>query len=143
TKAADGSWNGNAYVTARVLEAYALRKANLIIRAGDFKLDSSTVGDGGTVKGSVTVTNTGVVDTPSFDVGIYTADAASVPVALAHIFTVHAGSTETGQFTFPAKGFSGTVTLTAVADYAHVVDEFREDDNDATTTLTVTGKPDL
>ncbi len=141
----DGSWGDDVYVTSRVIEAFASNKANLVIRPGDFVLTPATVADGGQVQASVTITNTGPVITPAFEhVAIYAADARSTPIAHSGLVDqVQAGGSRIVLLTFSAKGIIGTKSLVAVADSDGEIDELREDDNEGTATLTVTGKPDL
>ena len=142
-QAADGSWSEDPYVTARVLEAFAVDKPNLVIRAGDFTLNPSTVADGTSVTATVIVRNTGTVG-PSFStLSIYASDARATPIASQVVTSVPVGSSETHTITFTPAALQGTHTLVAVADAKNEIDEVREDDNEATASLTVTGKPDL
>ncbi|HYS55909.1 MAG TPA: CARDB domain-containing protein [Thermoanaerobaculia bacterium] len=142
-QAADGSWSEDPYLTARVLEAFAVDKPNLVIRAGDFTLNPSTVADGTSVTATVIVRNTGTVG-PSFStLSIYASDARATPIASQVVNSVPVGGSETHTITFTPTALQGTHTLVAVADAKNEIDEVREDDNEATASLTVTGKPDL
>jgi subtilase family serine protease len=142
---AAGSWGGgNAYVTARVVEALGADRMNLVIAAGGFTLTPAAVADGNTVTADVTVTNAGTQTANQFTISLYASDARSAPIA-----SVGSGrNTEIGEsrtFTIPflPAGLSGSRTLVAVASTTPKVAEIRDDDNEATATLTVTGKPDL
>ncbi|MGA8806916.1 MAG: CARDB domain-containing protein [Thermoanaerobaculia bacterium] len=140
----DGSWGGDVYVTSRVIEAFASDKANLTILPGNFTLSSSTVTDGGTVTATVTITNSGTVNPGFFYVSIYASDARSTPLVTRQTPDyVTPGLSYPLSLTFAARGWTGAKTLVAVVDARSEVDELREDDNEATATLTVTAKPDL
>jgi uncharacterized repeat protein (TIGR01451 family) len=142
-QASDGSWSQDPYLTARILEAFAVDKPNLILRAGDFVLSPTTIADGGSVTATVIVRNTGTV-VPSFTtLSIYASDARSTPIASQIAANVPIGGSETHTLTFTPASLQGSHTLVAVADAKNETDEVREDDNEATATLTVTGKPDL
>src|SRR5262249_50812902 len=74
---------------------------------------------------------------------IYVSDARATPIASLIVNNVPVGGSETHSVTFTPLALLGTHTLVAVADARNEIDEVREDDNEATATLTVTGKPDL
>jgi hypothetical protein len=140
-----GSWGGgNAYVTARVVEALGADRMNLVIQPGDFTLTPSSVADGATVTANVTVTNAGTQTANQFAISLYAADARSAPVAAINSGrNTEVGESRTFAIPFQPSGLSGSRTLVAVASTTPKVAEIRDDDNEASATLTVTGKPDL
>ena len=72
--AADGSWGSDPYLTARVLEAFAANKPNLVIGASDVIVNPATVIDGANVTVSVKVTNIGALLSPSSSVVLHLTD---------------------------------------------------------------------
>ncbi|MEO6326958.1 MAG: CARDB domain-containing protein, partial [Thermoanaerobaculia bacterium] len=134
----DGSWLSDAYVTSRVLEAFASNKANLVITS--FKPSPAATTDGSTVTATITIANTGTVATSAttvtLSVGTRTLGSTSVP-------GLAPGAIAAPSISFTVSQLNGTQTLAAVVDPANTIDELRKDDNQATATLTVTGKPDL
>ncbi|HEY0158556.1 MAG TPA: CARDB domain-containing protein [Thermoanaerobaculia bacterium] len=143
-QSADGSWSGDAYLTARVLEAYAANKSNLAIKTGDFTLTPSSVNEGANVSASVKVTNIGsAISNAATTVKLYVGDVKGRELATSNFATLAAGQTRTVTLTFAATTLTGTQTIAAVVDPQNAVDEMRKDDNASTATLAVAGKPDL
>ena len=143
-QSANGSWSSDVYLTARVLEAYAANKSNLAIRAGDFTLNPTQVSDGASVSASVKVSNIGsAVTNAATTVKLYVGDAKGRELASTSFATLAAGATRTVTLSFTATSLVGTQTIAAVVDAGNTVDEMRKDDNSATATLAVAGKPDL
>ncbi|MEK6371443.1 MAG: CARDB domain-containing protein [Acidobacteriota bacterium] len=143
TRSADGSWGGDAYVTARAIEARSMNKPNLIIKPADFTVPPSSVTEGNNVTATVTVTNLGIAVSGSTIVWIRQSTADGRLLGTASIQPIGQAETRTGTATFATTNMAGQVTLVAVADGDNNLAEVREDDNTATTTLTVNGKPDL
>ncbi|MEA2569092.1 MAG: large repetitive protein [Acidobacteriota bacterium] len=143
-QAGDGSWgNGDAYLTARILEAYAANKPNLTIRSDAFTLTPAQTSDGSTVTAKITVSNIGAQQANPTTLTIYAGAAGSRSIGTKSIGTLAPSAISSVEVTFAATEMVGTQTITAVADSGNVVSEIREDDNSATATLTVSGKPDL
>src|SRR5688572_14251039 len=131
----DGSWSGDPYLTARVLEAYAANKSNLAIKSGDFTLNPTQVSEGANVSASVKVTNIGSTITNAVtSVKLFVGDAKGRELASASFATLAAGQPRT---------LTGTQTIAAIVDPQNAIDEMRKDDNASTATLAVAGKPDL
>ncbi|HEV7767941.1 MAG TPA: CARDB domain-containing protein [Thermoanaerobaculia bacterium] len=139
----DGSWSGDAYITARVLEAYAANKPNLVTRDGDLTLSPGQVNEGQTVTASLKVTNTGAAASAATKVTLFIGDAEGRELASVSLSSLAAGESRTATLNFSTTDLTGTHTISAVVDPQNVIDELRGDDNDTTAALTVTGKPDL
>lgn len=143
-QSADGSWSADAYLTARVLEAYAANKSNLAIKSGDFTINPTQVSEGGNVSATIKVTNIGSTTTnAATSVKLFVGDAKGRELGTSAFATLAAGQTRTVTLSFAATNLTGTQTLAAIVDPQNVVDEMRKDDNSSTTTLAVAGKPDL
>lgn len=143
-QSANGSWSNDAYLTARVLEAYSANKPNLAIKDGDFTLSPSQVSDGASVTATVKVSNTGAASpSANSNVKLYVGDTRSREIGAVSFTPLAAGQTRSVTITFSATNLIGTQTITAVVDPDKAVDDLRRDDNDATATLKVAGKPDL
>jgi uncharacterized repeat protein (TIGR01451 family) len=140
----DGSWGiEDAYLTTRALEAYAANKPNLTIPAGGFTLSPSPATDGATVTATVKVTNAGVKASAATKVSVFVGDANGRNLGTANVAALNPGATVSPTVAFTASNLSGAPTLLAFVDPSNQIDEIREDDNQATATLTVNGKPDL
>ncbi|MEA2236957.1 MAG: large repetitive protein [Thermoanaerobaculia bacterium] len=139
----NGSWSDDVYVTARVLEAYASNKPNLVIRAADISVLPSPAVDGDLVKVTAKVTNIGAASSTSTIVGLYVDNKSGRQLATAPIGGISSGNSQTVTLEFTATNLSGKQTLAAAADPAGSISELRTDDNTATISLTIKGKPDL
>ena len=142
-KAADGSWGGDAYLTARVLEAYAANKPNLTIKEGDLTLNPSEVSEGGNVTASIKVTNIGAASSAATNVTLYVTDTTGRNLGTVNVAALAAGASATVTRAFAATQLTGTQSVYAIVDGGKTIDEMREDDNSSTATLKVAGKPDL
>ena len=143
-KLADGSWGADTYLTARVLEAYAANKPNLTIKSGDFTLNPAEVSEGGNVTATIKVTNIGAASAAATNVTLYVTDTAGRNLGTVNVGTLAAGASQSVTKAFAATQTSpARRTIYAAIDVAKTIDEMREDDNSATTTLAVAGKPDL
>lgn len=145
-QATDGSWSGDAYVTARVLEALASLRGNIVIRDGSFRVTPSTAVAGSTVRVDYTLSNVGATDWFGGDADLHLGSATGAVLASQSLlFNFARGTDAPFSFTIPTTGMSGPVTLVLVMDSSRDTDqrELRTDDNVATTTFRVSGRPDL
>lgn len=142
-KAADGSWGGDAYLTARVLEAYAANKPNLTIKEGDLTLNPAEVSEGGNVTATIKVTNIGAAAAAATNVTLFVTDTAGRNLGTVNVAALAPGAAATVTRLFAATQLTGTQTIFGIVDNAKSIDEMREDDNSRTATLAVAGKPDL
>ena len=140
----DGSWGlGDTYLTARILEAFASQKINLVIPAGGFSVTPSTVRDGASAAASITVANYGALAAPGTSVTLYVGDMKGRNLGTVSVPALAPAASATVTITFTAGPPVGTQTLLALADPSGLLDELRKDDDQATTTLIVKGKPDF
>lgn len=139
----DGSWGGDAYVTARVLEGFAANKPNLVTRNGDLTFSPGQVNEGQTVTASLKVTNTGAAASATTKVTLFIGDAEGRELTPVSLAPLAAGESRTATLSFSTTDLTGTHTISAVVDPENVIDELRGDDNETSATLTVTGKADL
>lgn len=140
----DGSWGfGDIYLTARVLEAFGSRKANLVIAPGGFTVSPTTVVDGGSVTATIIVSNYGPIGSSATSVTAYVGDTSGRNLGSASVSALAPGASTTVTIAFTAGPPVGLQTLLAVVDPPGTLDELRKDDNRATTVLVLKGKPDL
>ncbi|HVR40140.1 MAG TPA: CARDB domain-containing protein, partial [Thermoanaerobaculia bacterium] len=142
-QSADGSWSQDPYLTARVLEAYASNKPNLVIRNSDVSATPSPAIDGNTVTVTVKVSNIGAATAAASTLALYINDAKGRQLATKSLGTINSGASITTTLTFAATTMTGNQTLAAIANSTSAFAELRTDDNVGTTTLLVKGKPDL
>lgn len=145
-QAADGSWSEDAYVTARVLEALASLRGNVVFRDGSFRVTPSPAVAGSNVRVDYTLSNVGAADWFGGAVDLHLGSATGAVLASQSLlFNFARGTDAPFSFTIPTTGMSGNVTLVLVMDSSRDTDqlELRTDDNIATTTFRVTGRPDL
>jgi uncharacterized repeat protein (TIGR01451 family) len=142
-QAADGSWTQDPYLTARVLEAYASNKPNLVIRDTDISASPSPAIDGDTVTMTVRISNIGAAGAAASTLAISVGAASGRQLTTKSIAAIAAGASLTTTATFVATNLSGNQTIAAIANATANVVELRSDDNTAKTSLTVKGKPDL
>jgi subtilase family serine protease len=142
-RAADGSWSGDAYLTARVLEAFASNKPNLVIASSDITVTPTTVIDSANVTVNIKVNNTGAASAPATTIELHLTDITGRKLGAANINALAPGASQSATITFAATTMTGSDTLFAIVDPAVAIDELRKDDDSATAALTVNGKPDL
>lgn len=137
----DGSWNADAYITARVLDAFAANKPNYAVT--NFQLTPGTAAEGSSITATARITNTGIVAAAATTLTIYIGDATGRVLGSSNVSALIAGGDQNVTVTFTASQLVGTQTLLAMVDPTGATDELREEDNRATATLTITGKPDF
>lgn len=142
-QAANGSWDDDIYVTARVLEALAAEKPNLIVRAADIILTPATTSDGSTVTARITVRNIGAAASPGALVSLFLSDAKGRKLAEVGTFSIASGASQEPQTSFVASGMSGPQTITVVIDSNETIGETNENDNVASVALNVVPRADL
>jgi subtilase family serine protease/prenyltransferase beta subunit len=141
---ADGSWSDDPYLTARVIEALAANKPNLVVGATDVSVSPSTAVDGANVTVTAKVTNIGASPSSSTTLEMHLSDANGRKLGnSANVNGLAPGASQSVSIAFAATSMTGKQTLLAIVDPANTVDELRDDDNFATAPLTVVGKPDL
>jgi subtilase family serine protease len=146
-QSADGSWSGSAYLTARVLEAFASKKPNLIIDPADVVITPTTVVEGVAFTLKFKVRNLGL------------ADATSGGTAYVGIYDRSLGGPYLGTFFIPAipamgisgfisalltvSGVSTTHNLVLDVDDSNKIAELSETDNAAVISFPIVARADL
>lgn len=146
TQRLDGSWGASRYETALVLGALrATMGADLLVPQDSLVVTPARPREGQAAQVSALIKNVGRAAAGSSSARLYLGappegqllDERPVPA-------LEPGAAAPVDFTFETLDHAGTHTLFVVADAAHEIEEAREDDNVASTAVTVEGLlPDL
>jgi subtilase family serine protease/flagellar hook assembly protein FlgD len=141
TQEGDGSWYGSPYQTAQALRALrCVTLPNLVVRAADVTLASSSATEGETVQVRVIVRNTGHGDASQVAVRAY--DSGGQPFGTAAVIpAAAAGSTSVAYLTLDTTGHAGSTQAFFVVDPEGTIDEARKDDNRAAVDMSVVPRP--
>ncbi len=150
---ADGSWEGDAYTTALVLQALSLVEPpevgdlpNLIVRSETISFDPETPFSGQTVSIYATIFNDGTADAEDVVVEFFKGDprlggtAIGTPQTIASIPSSASAVRSVGLDT---TGLIGPQLIVVFAARANLILELNEADNAVAKTLAVAGNPDL
>ncbi|MCP4572652.1 MAG: hypothetical protein GY838_09910, partial [bacterium] len=139
---ADGSWEGNAFVTAQVMRVLHGELPNLIVT--EVTATPQTATPGTLVRISITVRNIGPVAADAGYVAVRLDTTAGEELAEVALPALAAGATTTLEVDVDTTDQTGdALDLVAVADSREELAELDETDNTATVRVTLQSGPDL
>jgi subtilase family serine protease/uncharacterized membrane protein len=144
-QSADGSWSGSAYLTARALEAFAMKKPNLTIVADDVTVTPKPVIESTMFTVNFKVRNTGLADAPSIGayVSIYDRALGGNYLGTFYMSGVPALGSISMSAQIQVSGVAAAHDIVLSADAAGAISELQEDDNNLTVSFPLVARADL